>query len=153
MPITVLDTHTKQTGHLQNNLVPITVLDTRTKQIGSWYDMSAFPIHQMLCDNLDMQEALISDVKDKGKDAVQTFPEPDNEAASRRLAELDAKFLSVKEQLKRRKVEMLKSSIDWQEFERGLRSCLEWVQSAEQRVKTEIDVSDEELDIGNLKVN
>lgn len=107
----------------------------------------------MHCDNLDMQEALINDVKEKANEAIQSFPEPDNATASRQLANLDEKFLAVKEQLNKRKRDLLKSSVDWRELERGLRNCLEWVDTAEQRVRDEVDVSEEELDLGKLKVN
>ena len=106
----------------------------------------------MHCDNLDMQEALISDVKEKTGEAIESFPEPDKATASRQLADLDEKFSAVREQLKRRKRDLLKSSVDWRELERGLRNCLEWVESAEQRVRDEIDVSEEDLDFGKLKV-
>lgn len=106
----------------------------------------------MLCDNLDMQEALISDLNEKAKDSIQTFPEPYNTTASNRLADLNNLFLAVKKQLNTRKHDLLKTSVDWREFERGLKHCLEWVKSAEQRVRDEINVSDEDLDIGKLKV-
>ena len=84
----------------------------------------------MLSDNLDFQESIIHDIKDRAKIVLGLFPAADGNKARVKLIALDQRFLLVKERLQRRQEEMLKASVDWHEFECGLKSCLEWVQSA-----------------------
>ena len=108
----------------------------------------------MLSDNLDFQESLIRDVKDRAKEVLGMFPPSDVNKAKVKLISLDQRFLLVKERLQRRREEMLKSSVDWHEFECGLKSCLEWVMKAEERVAREVlDLPENETDIERLKVS
>jgi len=104
----------------------------------------------MLSDNLDFQESIIRDVKDKANDVLGLFPAADGNKARIKLIALDQRFLLVKERLQRRQEEMLKSSVDWHEFECGLKSCLEWVQRAEERLAR--GLPENEADISWLKV-
>ena len=109
---------------------------------------------QMLSDNLDIQESIIRDVKDRANDVLSVFPPADVDKAKVKLISLDQRFLFVKERLQRRQEEMLKSSVDWHEFECGLKSCLEWVLRAEERLTRElVDLRENETDIGRLKVS
>ena len=109
---------------------------------------------QMLSDNLDIQESIIRDVKDRASDVLSVFPPPDIDKAKVKLISLDQRFLLVKERLQRRQEEMLKSSVDWHEFECGLKSCLEWVLRAEEHLARElVDLRENETDIGRLKVS
>ncbi|KAL9958264.1 hypothetical protein ACROYT_G035259 [Oculina patagonica] len=108
--------------------------------------------HQMLSDNLDFQESIIRDVKDRANEVLGMFPPADVDKAKVKLISLDQRFLLVKERLQRRQEEMLKSSVDWHEFECGLKSCLEWVLRAEDRLAREVvDLPENETDIGRLK--
>ena len=108
----------------------------------------------MLSDNLDIQESIIRDVKDRADDVLRVFPPADVDKAKVKLISLDQRFLLVKERLQRRQEEMLKSSVDWHEFECGLKSCLEWVLRAEERLARElVDLRENETDIGRLKVS
>jgi len=108
----------------------------------------------MLSDNLDIQESIIRDVKDRASDVLRVFPPADVDKAKVKLISLDQRFLLVKERLQRRQEEMLKSSVDWHEFECGLKSCLEWVLRAEERLARElVDLRENETDIGRLKVS
>ena len=108
----------------------------------------------MLSDNLDIQESIIRDVKDRASDVLRVFPSADVDKAKVKLISLDQRFLLVKERLERRQEEMLKSSVDWHEFECGLKSCLEWVLRAEERLARElVDLRENETDIGRLKVS
>lgn len=109
---------------------------------------------QMLSDNLDIQESIICDVKDRASDVLRVFPPGDVDKAKVKLISLDQRFLLVKERLQRRREEMLKSSVDWHEFECGLKSCLEWVLRAEERLARELaDLPENETDIRRLKVS
>ena len=111
-------------------------------------------LFQMLSDNLDIQESIIRDVKDRADDVLRVFPPADVDKAKVKLISLDQRFLLVKERLQRRQEEMLKSSVDWHEFECGLKSCLEWVLRAEERLARElVDLRENETDIGRLKVS
>ena len=108
----------------------------------------------MLSDNLDFQESVIRDVKDRASEVLGMFPRADVDKAKVKLISLDQRFLLVKERLQRRQEEMLKSSVDWHEFECGLKSCLEWVLRAEERLAREvIDLPENETDIARLKVS
>jgi len=108
----------------------------------------------MLSDNLDIQESIIRDVKDRAGDVLRVFPPADVNKAKVKLISLDQRFLLVKERLQRRQEEMLKSSVDWHEFECGLKSCLEWVLRAEERLARElVDLRKNETDIERLKVS
>lgn len=78
------------------------------------------------------------------------FPAADGNKARVKLIALDQRFLLVKERLQRRQEEMLKASVDWHEFECGLKSCLEWVQRAEERLSR--DLPENEVDSSWLKV-
>lgn len=104
----------------------------------------------MLSDNLDLQEAIIRDVKDRANEVMGLFPAPDGNKARIKLIALDQRLLLVKERLQRRQEEMLKSSVDWHEFECGLKSCWEWVLRAEERLAR--DLPENETDISRLKV-
>ena len=86
----------------------------------------------MLSDNLDFQESIIHDIKDRAKIVLGLFPAADGNKARVKLIALDQRFLLVKERLQRRQEEMLKASVDWHEFECGLKSCLERDQRAEE---------------------
>ena len=88
----------------------------------------------MLSDNLEFQEAVIYDIKDRANEVLALFPVDDGNKARIKLTELDQRFLLVKERLQRRLEEMMKSSVDWHEFECGLKSCFDWVQRAEERL-------------------
>lgn len=108
----------------------------------------------MLSDNLDIQESIIRDVKDRASDVLSVFPPADIDKAKVKLISLDQRFLLVKERLQRRQEEMLKSSVGWHEFECGLKSCLEWVLRAEEHLARElVDLRENETDIGRLKVS
>ena len=104
----------------------------------------------MLSDNLDFQESIIHDIKDRAKIVLGLFPAADGNKARVKLIALDQRFLLVKERLQRRQEEMLKASVDWHEFECGLKSCLEWVQRAEERLSR--DLPENEVDSSWLKV-
>ena len=104
----------------------------------------------MLSDNLDFQESIIHDIKDRAKIVLGLFPAADGNKARVKLIALDQRFLLVKERLQRRQEEMLKASVDWHEFECGLKSCLEWVQRAEERLSR--DVPENEVNSSWLKV-
>ena len=104
----------------------------------------------MLSDNLDFQESIIHDIKDRAKIVLGLFPAADGNKARVKLIALDQRFLLVKERLQRRQEEMLKASVDWHEFECGLKSCLEWVQWAEERLTR--DLPENEVDSSWLKV-
>ena len=104
----------------------------------------------MLSDNLDFQESIIHDVKHRANEVLGLFPTVDGNKARIKLIALDQRFLLVKERLQRRQEEMLKSSVDWHEFECGLKSCLEWVQRAEERLAR--DLAENEANITWLKV-
>ena len=106
----------------------------------------------MLLDNLELQESVIHDVRDRANEVLGVFPEADGDKARTKLLELDNRFLLIKKRLHRRLEEMMKSSIDWHEFECGLKSCLDWVQRAEDRLlrhlrENEGDIS--RLEVGN----
>lgn len=105
----------------------------------------------MLSDNLDFQESIIYDIKDQAKIVLGLFPAADGNKARVKLIALDQRFLLVKERLQRRQEEMLKASVDWHEFECGLKSCLEWVQRAEDRLSRELP--ENEVDSSWLKVS
>ena len=104
----------------------------------------------MLSDNLDFQESIIHDIKDRAKIVLGLFPAADGNKARVKLIALDQRFLLVKERLQRRQEEMLKASVDWHEFECGLKSCLEWVHRAEERLSR--DLPENEVDSSWLKV-
>ena len=107
-------------------------------------------LFQMLLDNLDLQEAIINDVKGRANEVLGLFPVADGNKARIKLIALDQRFLLVKGRLQRRQEEIMKSSVDWHEFEFGLKSCLEWVQRAEERLAR--DLPENEADISRLKV-
>ena len=90
----------------------------------------------MLSDNLELQESIIHDVKDRANEVLGLFPVADSNKGRIKLIALDQRFLLVKERLERRQEEMMKSSVDWHEFECGLKSCLEWVQRTEEAFGT-----------------
>ena len=106
----------------------------------------------MLSDNLDFQESIIREVKDRANEVLGVFPPADVDKARVKLISLDQRFILVKERLQRRQEEMLKASVDWHEFECGLKSCLEWVLRAEERLSREVDLPENEVDVGWLKV-
>ena len=105
----------------------------------------------MLSDNLEFQEAVIYDIKDRANEVLALFPVDDGNKARIKLTELDQRFLLVKERLQRRLEEMMKSSVDWHEFECGLKSCFDWVQRAEERLVR--DLRENEVDNSRLKVS
>lgn len=105
----------------------------------------------MLSDNLEFQEAVIYDIKDRANEVLALFPVDDGNKARIKLTELDQRFLLVKERLQRRLEEMMKSSVDWHEFECGLKSCFDWVQRAEKRLVR--DLRENEVDNSRLKVS
>ena len=113
----------------------------------SWFDC------QMLCDNLELQEAIISNVKEKAGKIMKLFPDNDQDSGRQRLKDLEHRFRVVKERLETRKEEMLKSSVDWQEFELGLKSCLDWVEKAEEQLAEMLQLPNEQVDIGKLQVS
>ena len=107
----------------------------------------------MLVDNLDIQESILGDIRTKAETVLELFPAADSDRAKIKLVNLEQRFLLVKERLQRKQEEMLKCSVDWHEFECGLKSCLEWVQRAELRSADEFDLPGNKLDIGKLKVS
>ena len=107
----------------------------------------------MLSDNLDFQESILLEIKDRASDVLELFPLADVDKAKVKLISLDQRFLLVKERLQRRQEEMLKSSIDWHEFECGLKSCLEWALRAEDRLSGALNLLESEVDVERLKVS
>ena len=108
---------------------------------------------QMLSDNLDFQESIFLEIKDRASDVLELFPLADVDKAKVKLISLDQRFLFVKERLQRRQEEMLKSSVDWHEFECGLKSCLEWALRAEDRLSGALNLLESEVDVERLKVS
>lgn len=106
----------------------------------------------MLRDNLELQEAIISAVKAKSRHIIKLVPPDDQETIKNRLQALDVEYLRVRDRLHRRKQELVKNSIEWQEFNSGLVAASDWLSKNEALAEEICQPEGEDLDIVKLKV-
>ena len=106
----------------------------------------------MLCDNFELQEAIIENVNEKANKLLELFPDNEKEKGRARLTDLAKRQSAVAEQLGQRREEMLWNSVDWREFEVGLQSCQDWLQRADERISEIQRVPDEHPVEGHLQV-
>lgn len=107
----------------------------------------------MLRDNLELQEAIISAVKAKSRHIIKLVPPDDQETIDNRLQALDVEYLRVRDRLHKRKQELVKNSIEWQEFNSGLLAASDWLSKNEALAEETCQPEGEDLDIVKLKVS
>jgi len=115
-------------------------------------DLTLYYFSQMLRDNLELQEAIVSAVKAKSRHIIKLVPPDDQNTISKRLQELDLEFLRVRDRLFDRKQELVKNSIEWQDFNNGLKSTSDWLSYKEQFIDEMCQANSETLDIVKFKV-
>ena len=106
----------------------------------------------MLRDNLELQEAIVSAVKAKSRHIINLVPPDDQNTISKRLQQLDLEFLRVRDRLFDRKQELVKNSIEWQEFNNGLSNTSDWLNSKEHIVEEMCQASSDTINIVKFKV-